>query len=221
MRRIWLAALIGLGVSSVALAQFQAIPDYSGVGAGAQFRVDVNNHLSGVTPIAPRLVSAPSAQLPSEQDGQMYWCPDCQQITPCAGGGSGAVAIGVHGQWACEAGSGSGSPLGPAGNDLGGSYPNPMVNTVLGGKTPVTTQSGVNALSAASGNYGMGGNKLQGLGTDTATGDALSRGQSTLNALSAPAASYNMGGQTLTNIAPAAVSGQPLSFGQSGGRWMD
>src|SRR5579883_1411651 len=82
-------------------AQYQAIPDYSGVGAGAEFRADINNHLSGVTPIAPRLVSLPYAQLPAEQDGQLYWCPDCQETTPCTGGGTGAMAIGANGQWTC------------------------------------------------------------------------------------------------------------------------
>jgi hypothetical protein len=56
---------------------------YTGIGAGQKFRNDVNNHLSGVTPIAPRIVSLPFAQLPSEQDGQEYWCLDCMRSNPC------------------------------------------------------------------------------------------------------------------------------------------
>src|SRR5579859_1106207 len=105
------AALVALALLPGApRAQYRAIPNYTGIGAGAQFRGDINNHLSGVTPIAPRLVNLPFSQLPVEQDGQLYWCQDCQQVTPCAGSGTGAVAIGAHGQWACAAGSASGNP---------------------------------------------------------------------------------------------------------------
>ncbi len=39
----------------IAAAQYQPIPNYIGVGAGQKFRNDINNHLSGVTPIAPRM----------------------------------------------------------------------------------------------------------------------------------------------------------------------
>jgi len=97
-------AVIGcvIGCGS-AVAQYQPIPNYTGIGAGQKFRNDINNHLSGVTPIAPRIVSLPFAQLPSEQDSQEYWCLDCMRSNPCAGGGSGALAIGTRGAWSCTA----------------------------------------------------------------------------------------------------------------------
>src|SRR5580704_8234262 len=82
-----------------ALAQYRAIPNYVGIGAGLQFRNDINNHLSGITPIAPRIVTLPFLQLPTEQDGQEYWCSDCQATSPCLGVGHGALALGVQGQW--------------------------------------------------------------------------------------------------------------------------
>src|SRR5579864_5407147 len=86
-----------------AAAQYQPVPNYTGTDAGQKFRNDINNHLSGVTPIAPRVVSLAFAQLPSEQDGQEYWCLDCMRTNPCAGGGSGALAVGARGAWTCTA----------------------------------------------------------------------------------------------------------------------
>src|ERR1700687_1299404 len=80
---IWVAA------ATVAHAQFRPIPNYVGIGAGAQFRNDVNNHLSGAAAVAPRLVSLPLAQLPTEQDGQEYWCSNCKQTDPCLSSGQG------------------------------------------------------------------------------------------------------------------------------------
>jgi len=51
-------ALILLLSGARAWAQYSPIPNYVGIGAGQQFRNDINNHLSGVTP------------MPAEQDGQ-------------------------------------------------------------------------------------------------------------------------------------------------------
>jgi hypothetical protein len=100
-RSAYAVALFGLAclliqalMARPARAQYKPIPDYVGIGAGQQFRSDVNNHLSGITPIAPRLVSLPFLQLPREQDGQLYWCTDCAVATPCQGGGKGAMAVG-------------------------------------------------------------------------------------------------------------------------------
>ena len=52
-----------LAIARPTFAQFTAIPNYTGVGAGLQFRNDLNNHLSGVSPIAPRLVAVPFSVL--------------------------------------------------------------------------------------------------------------------------------------------------------------
>jgi hypothetical protein len=100
------ATSLRLGTSR-ALAQYIPIPNYTGIGAGAEFRGDLNNHLSGATAIAPRLVPLPFVQLPAEEDGQLYWCSDCQQASRCVGGGAGALAIGAEGQWSCSSGGGA------------------------------------------------------------------------------------------------------------------
>src|ERR1700687_5995133 len=88
------ALAICAGAATVAHAQFRPIPNYVGIGAGAQFRNDVNNHLSGAAAVAPRIVGLPFGQLPTEQEGQEYWCADCKPTNPCLAGGQGALALG-------------------------------------------------------------------------------------------------------------------------------
>jgi len=56
----------------------------------------------------------------SPADGKMIYCSNCQQVTPCIGAGTGAVAQRVAGQWACTAGGGGG----------GGTSAEFMVNSV-------------------------------------------------------------------------------------------
>src|ERR1700733_1532191 len=51
---VFIALLVMLRGNWVS-AQYVPIPNYTGIGAGQQFRNDVNNHLSGVTAVAPRL----------------------------------------------------------------------------------------------------------------------------------------------------------------------
>src|SRR5271154_6706421 len=173
------ALIIVATAATVALAQYRAIPNYVGIGAGLQFRNDVNNHLSGVTPISPRIVSVPFLQLPGEQDGQEYWCLDCQQTLPCQGVGLGALAVGSQGQWSCT----SGAPL-PNGFPLGldvsaGSHKikGLAANTTTGDALS-QGQSQLNDLATASANYNMGANRLQNLGSGAGNGDGLSYGQS-------------------------------------------
>jgi hypothetical protein len=81
---------------------YQPIPNYSGVDAGLQFRTAINNRFSGVQPISPSIVNLSFANLPSEQDGQLIYCNDCQRTAPCSAGGSGAWAFGEEGQWRCD-----------------------------------------------------------------------------------------------------------------------
>jgi hypothetical protein len=135
------------------------IPNYSGVGAGLLFRGAINDRFSGAQRMAPAIATASFANLPIEQDGMLIYCTDCKLTSPCAGTGTGAWALGGRGQWTCANGAleanlnangnkianlANGTVSGdtlvfgqPAGSDLSGSFPNPIVQTVLGGKTPV------------------------------------------------------------------------------------
>ena len=80
---------------------YQPIPNFTGVGAGLQFREAINDRFSGAQPIAPSITSPAFANLPPEQDGMLLFCKDCRSATPCASGGGGAWALGTRGQWAC------------------------------------------------------------------------------------------------------------------------
>jgi hypothetical protein len=83
MRKILAVLLAALTIASAARAQYVPIPNYVGINAGQQFRNDINNHLSGASAIAPRIVSLTLSNLPAEADGQEYWCSNCAQTTPC------------------------------------------------------------------------------------------------------------------------------------------
>jgi hypothetical protein len=39
--------------------------------------------------------------LPTEQDGSIVYCADCSATAVCSGLGSGAMAVGINGQWSC------------------------------------------------------------------------------------------------------------------------
>jgi len=108
LRRATFTAMILLGVSGAARGQnlpppgsYQPIPNFTGVGAGLQFREAVNNRFSGTQPIAPSIVTPSFANLPPQQDGMLLFCKDCRSATPCVSGGAGAWALGTRGQWAC------------------------------------------------------------------------------------------------------------------------
>jgi hypothetical protein len=206
------AMMIVAMTATVALAQYRAIPNYVGIGAGLQFRNDVNNHLSGVTPISPRIVSLPFLQLPAEQDGQEYSCLDCQQTSPCQGGGLGALAIGSQGHWTCT----SGAPLAngfPLGVDVsaGSHRIKGLAANSTTGDALSQGQSHLNDLATASANYNMGANRLQNLGSGAANGDALSYGQTgaILNGL-------NLNSGPFGGLGAATAAGQALTFGQIG-----
>src|SRR5277367_3668835 len=80
---------------------YQPIPNFTGVGAGLQFREAINERFSGAQPIARSVVTPTFANLPAEQDGMLLYCTDCKRTTPCVGGGSGAWALGDGGNFSC------------------------------------------------------------------------------------------------------------------------
>ncbi|MHB8392837.1 MAG: hypothetical protein ACYDBH_25215, partial [Acidobacteriaceae bacterium] len=137
---------------------YQPIPDYTGTNAGLMFREAINNRFSGAQPISPSIVSLSFAGLPTEQDGSLFYCVDCQKLSPCAGGGTGAWAMGQNGAWSCGGGASSLSMNG----DVTGSSNASTVNTVEGGKTPVVT-SGVNAASASAAPAALNGFNIAGV----------------------------------------------------------
>lgn len=89
--------------AGTAAAQYQPIPNFTGVGAGYNFRQAINQRFSGAQSISPTIVSLPFSSLPAERDGSILWCNDCESATPCTGGGRGAFARGTRGIWACAA----------------------------------------------------------------------------------------------------------------------
>ena len=116
-KRTWWPVLSGIALSALALlaiffgiagaqnlpppGAYQPIPNFTGVGAGLQFREAINDRMSGVQPILPLVVGPSFANLPAEQDGLLIYCKDCKRATPCVGGGSGAWARGNRGAWSC------------------------------------------------------------------------------------------------------------------------
>ena len=96
------AVLMWLLWAGVASAQYNPIPNFNGNLAGQQFRNAINSKLNGQDTIAPQLVHIFFYQLPAiVTNGQMYYVTDGANGTPCAGGGNGAFALGVNGQWSC------------------------------------------------------------------------------------------------------------------------
>jgi hypothetical protein len=110
-----LASSAAIAMLATALAQappnlpppgaYAPIPNYTGVGAGLQFRKAINDRFSGAQQIAPAIASITFSILPAEQDASLFFCKDCKSTTPCAGGGAGAWALGVRGQWSCSVGA--------------------------------------------------------------------------------------------------------------------
>ena len=90
---------------------YQAIPDFTGNNAGFSFRHAINDRLSGIQPISPRITSQTFSSLPAEQDGLLMFCNDCQQTIPCTHSGSGAWAFGQNGVWTCTAPNTAGNVL--------------------------------------------------------------------------------------------------------------
>src|SRR5690348_7379885 len=101
LRGLLLAAMMLMfALASVAQAQYTPIPNFVGTLAGQQFRNALNNKLNGNDTIAPQLVHLKFANLPATvTNGQFYYVDDGTPGVPCTGGGAGAVATGIAGQW--------------------------------------------------------------------------------------------------------------------------
>lgn len=134
LRGMTIVALILLVASPDVWAQnmpppgsYLPIPNFTGVGAGLQFREAINARLSGAQPIAPAIVTPTFANLPAEQDGMLLYCRDCKSAAPCVNGGAGAFALGTRGQWAC-----AGAALEAALNANGNKVSNLASGTVNG-----------------------------------------------------------------------------------------
>jgi hypothetical protein len=147
-----IAALILIAASADAPAQnlpppgaYQPIPNFTGVGAGLQFREAINQRFSGAEPIAPSIVTPTFANLPPEQDGTVLYCKDCRSAVPCVSGGAGAWALGTRGQWAC-AGAALEATLNANGNKVSNLAP-----AMIGGDALAFGQTGaqLNTLSGA------------------------------------------------------------------------
>jgi len=106
LSRTFLGALpILAAMAGAAAAQYQPIPNFTGIGAGFNFRQAINQRFSGTQPIAPQFAGLPFVSLPAEQDGLLLWCKDCQATAPCSAGGAGAWARGARGAWSCAIGA--------------------------------------------------------------------------------------------------------------------
>jgi len=111
LRDVTFAAMILLIASAGARAQnlpppgaYQPIPNFTGVGAGLQFREAINDRFSGAQPIAPTLVPVTAAQLAAVPaiNGGLLYCSNCQGNSSCSPGGTGSVAFGMGGDWNCN-----------------------------------------------------------------------------------------------------------------------
>jgi hypothetical protein len=96
---------------------YPAIPNFTGVGVGLQFREAINDRFSGAQPMAPTVVAPSFANRPAEQVGVLLYCKDCKRSTPSLRGSACACALGTRGQWSCSTGA-LGASLNANGNKL-------------------------------------------------------------------------------------------------------
>jgi hypothetical protein len=105
LSKTFLGSLLALAaMAGTAAAQYQPIPNFTGIGAGFNFRQAINQRFSGAAPISPQIIGYFFGSLPAEQDGLLAYCKDCTSATLCTGGGTGTWAFGQRGQWTCSLG---------------------------------------------------------------------------------------------------------------------
>jgi len=92
-------------LAGTARAQYQLIPDYTGPGAGFNFRTAINARFSGQIAISPLIIGQYFASLPAEQNGLFGYCADCSATSPCTGGGGGEWYFGEGGIYNCSVNS--------------------------------------------------------------------------------------------------------------------
>jgi len=184
-----IALLLVLALVGIARAQYTAIPNFTGQTAGQQFRNAINNKFSGADTSSPQLVHLYFYQLPATvTNGVMYYINDGSITSPCAGGGTGAVATGVNGVWNCASSAGALEGFEPA-----------------------------NLLPAQTGAYNAHGFKYQNLGAPTTTGDALSEG-TPIGAITPAAATFSSitGGASTATMQGVTVNGRIPPSGFAG-----
>ena len=140
MRQVTIAFVLVVFITllgGTARAQYSAIPN----GTGAAVRAAINGKLGGTDSngISPRIVQVPFASLPSETDGRLFYVTDGTPSTPCTGGGSGAIAVGVGGVWNCLPTRPNGAANTPLFNNGSGGFTN---GTRSGNTTSVATTAG-------------------------------------------------------------------------------
>jgi len=70
LSKILLGSLATLTVmAGIAAAQYQPIPNFTGIGAGFNFRQAINQRFSGAESIAPQIAGLTFTNLPAESDG--------------------------------------------------------------------------------------------------------------------------------------------------------
>lgn len=179
---------------------YQAIPNYSGPGAGLQFRSAINDRFDGSAAISPKFVGLSFSNLPAEQDGLLLYCADCQQTIPCSGGGSGAWAFGESGQWTCTAPNAPAGVLYSGASDATGSL---GLNALTGaGTTPSLSRFSVNGVVNVKA-YGAVGDAISGTDGTTAASST------TFSSAGTSCTSSRVG--EVINVAGAGASGANLA----------
>ena len=105
IRKVLLVLLLLL-ISAAAFAQTHT-----------EVTVEDNQSITGVKTFVPGIILGPVffVTLPPVTNGAQLYCADCNPTQPCTAGGTGAMAFGLNGIWACTNGAGGGGGGGTPG----------------------------------------------------------------------------------------------------------